>query len=131
MTIPKKSLVKNKLLKDVKKTSDIRVYKELVKAKKYSPDALKKYVFEQKFLANSLILQVRIVEKTKMLSKKEQSDASHFIREIYNKMLSGGKMHNSKYFEFTKELTKAINRREGKEVFDILKVAFKKIKYIN
>ena len=134
MVMSKKPLAKNKRLRDVKKTSDVKTYKTLAKAvnlKKSSPEALKKIVFEQKILANSLILEARIAEKTKMLSKEERANASHFIKLIYNEVLIDSRMHDPKYFKFTKELAKAINRLEGKEVLSILKVASEKIKYIN
>ena len=65
-----------------------------------------------------------------MLSKKEQDTAIDLCNKISNKITYSGDMSNPKYHDFIKELAKAINRLEGQEVLDILKVGLDKIKLI-
>jgi len=123
------ALKKNPILKDVKKNSSVKGYVTLAKyAKKGKPNSnLQKVILDQKNLANQRILSARVKNKLRNLSSAEQKRADFLMNEIYNNFLMTTSK-SEKHFEFIKEFSKAINRKEGKEVLEIIQKANSKVK---
>jgi len=125
------ALKKNPYLKNLKKHPSIQEYKSLaetfVKNKSNASKFSTGVVLDQKMLANHKILSARIKHKVNGLSKVEKEKAETLFENIFSKFLwsfSKTEKHN----EFIKEFSKAINRKEGKEVLEILKNVNKKLK---
>ncbi|MDD4049916.1 MAG: hypothetical protein PHX47_02800 [Candidatus ainarchaeum sp.] len=125
------ALKKNPYLKNLKKDPSIQGYKTLaeifVKNKSNASKLSKNVVLDQKFLANHRILSARVKHKINGLSKVEQEKAKTLFENIFSKFLWSFSK-TEKHHEFIKEFAKSINRKEGREVLEILENVNKKLK---
>jgi len=122
------ALQKNKLLQDLKKSHTVSHYKGFATKFKGTTDkVLKKHMLIERNLVNYKILSVRVSNKLKKLPIEDKKKALSLLNKIYNKLnLLEEKNCCLKYLEFSKSFAEKINRKEGREVLEILTEISKK-----
>ena len=109
----KPALKKNPFIKDIKEHNSVKMYKSLSKTKR----PISKEVLEsQKSLANNKILNARVLNKLKDLHERKQIEAINKLNEIFQRFIDKPESHS----KFVKLFAKEINRKEGKEVLEII-----------
>lgn len=124
-----KPLQKNPFIKEVKKNSSVKGYTTFAKLKKNSPKFIST-LENQKILANDVILSERVKHKVRGLSSAEQRLANKLFSEMYLKIIlrsSQNPVYTKRALLFLKEFSKAIDRKEGQIVIEVLKKASTKV----
>lgn len=121
------ALKKNPLIQDVKKDSSVKMYAHQAKMFKNKSSFVKTRILnDQKILANHRILASRVAHKVSSLSPVERKNADTLFQNIYAKIIlmsSNKPAYAEKSTTFLKQFSASLDRKEGKEVLEILKKA--------
>jgi len=114
----------NSSVKNIKQSHAVLNYKLLSSKKNLFVNGqaklLKKALLDSKNSINYKVLEARILKKIQNLSPANIKKSRVLLNRVFITLTLKEKDGAQKYFEFTKELAKEINRKEGREVFDIL-----------
>lgn len=125
--VKRPALEKNPLIKDVKEHFSVVTYAEQSRAlKKVSSSSKERILNDQKILANHMILTARVMHKVKGLSQADKKTADKLFQDMYTKIISRSAtdvIYRKNAVNFLKEFANALDRKEGKEVLEIIKKA--------